>query len=174
MYIDRNTITVAEYLAEWIEGHATEIKPRTLKGYRDMTRLYITPRIGTLRLQAIRPSAITKFYRDLLTNGAKRGGPLAANTVKHVHTVPRKALTDAILVDELLPTNPAERTRLPAFRPQNPAWCGHPPSSGLSSTPPVTTACSPSSTWPRTPVPSGANYSTSAGRTSTWTSPRSM
>lgn len=112
-YIDRNTITVAEYLAEWIEGHAVEIKPHTFKGYRDMIRLYITPRIGTLRLQALRPSAITKFYRDLLTNGAKRGGPLAANTVKHVHTVLRKALTDAVLVDELLPNNPAERAKLP-------------------------------------------------------------
>ncbi|WP_063780898.1 site-specific integrase [Nonomuraea sp. SBT364] len=112
-YIDRNTITVAEYLAEWIEGHAVEIKPHTLKGYRDMIRLYITPRIGTVRLQALRPSAITKFYRDLLTSGGRKNSPLAPNTVKHVHTVLRKALTDAVLVDELLPNNPAERAKLP-------------------------------------------------------------
>ncbi|MEV5895763.1 site-specific integrase [Nonomuraea fuscirosea] len=112
-YIDRNTITVAEYLAEWIEGHAVEIKPHTLKGYRDMIRLYITPRIGSLRLQALRPSAITKLYRDLLISGGRKNRPLAPNTVKHVHTVLRKALTDAVLVDELLPNNPAERAKLP-------------------------------------------------------------
>ncbi|GGT33161.1 tyrosine-type recombinase/integrase [Nonomuraea spiralis] len=119
-YIDRNAITVAAYLAEWIEGHAVEIKPHTLKGYRDMIRLYITPRIGTVRLQALRPSAITKFYRDLLTSGGKKGGPLAANTVKHVHTVLRKALTDAVLVDELLPNNPAERAKLPRVQATEP------------------------------------------------------
>jgi hypothetical protein len=66
---------VAEYLAEWIEGHAVEIKPHTLKGYLDMIRLYITPRIGTLRLQALRPSAIIKFYRDLLTSGGRKNRP---------------------------------------------------------------------------------------------------
>lgn len=112
-YIDRNTISVAEYLTEWIEGHAIEIKPHTLKGYKDMIRLYITPRIGTVRLQALRPSAITKLYRDLLLSGGRKGGPLAANTIKHVHTVLRKALTDAVLVDELIPNNPAERAKLP-------------------------------------------------------------
>lgn len=119
-YIDRNAITVAEYLADWIEGHAVEIKPHTLKGYRDMIRLYIVPRIGKVRLQALRPSAITKLYRDLLTGGGRTGGPLAANTVKHAHIVLRKALTDAVLVDELIPNNPAERAKLPRVQATEP------------------------------------------------------
>ncbi|WP_433512912.1 tyrosine-type recombinase/integrase [Nonomuraea sp. CA-143628] len=119
-YIDRNTITVADYLAEWIEGHAVEIKPHTLKGYRDMIRLYINPRIGTVRLQALRASAITKLYRELLTSGGRKSGPLAPNTVKHVHIVLRKALTDAVLVDELLPHNPAERAKLPRVQATEP------------------------------------------------------
>jgi integrase len=29
-YIDRNAITVAEYLDEWVNSHAMEIKSRTL------------------------------------------------------------------------------------------------------------------------------------------------
>lgn len=29
-YIDRNRITIAAYLDDWIEAHAMEIKPRTL------------------------------------------------------------------------------------------------------------------------------------------------
>lgn len=33
-YIDRNRITVAAYLDDWIESHAMEIKPRTLLDYR--------------------------------------------------------------------------------------------------------------------------------------------
>ncbi|WP_449060817.1 tyrosine-type recombinase/integrase [Planomonospora algeriensis] len=112
-YIDRNAVTVAEYLAEWIEGHAIEIKPRTLNGYRVMIRLYITPQIGKLRLQALRPATLTKFYRELLAGGGRKGRPLSPNTVKHVHTVLRKALGDAVTVDEILPSNPAARAKLP-------------------------------------------------------------
>ncbi|WP_433419720.1 tyrosine-type recombinase/integrase [Microtetraspora malaysiensis] len=112
-YIDRNAITVAEYLAEWIEGHAVEIKPKTLAGYRVMIRLYIEPNIGRVRLQAVRPATLTKLYRDLLTAGRRNGKGLAPNTVKNVHTVLRKALSDAVLVDEILPSNPAERAKLP-------------------------------------------------------------
>ena len=29
-YIDRNSITVATYLDQWLEAHAVEIKPKTL------------------------------------------------------------------------------------------------------------------------------------------------
>jgi len=31
-YVDRNNITVTEYLNDWIDSHAMEIKPRTLPG----------------------------------------------------------------------------------------------------------------------------------------------
>jgi integrase len=51
-YIDHNRITVAEYLDDWIESHAIEIKPRTLLDYRSCIRLYVTPRIGHLPLLA--------------------------------------------------------------------------------------------------------------------------
>ncbi|MEV1249976.1 site-specific integrase [Nonomuraea sp. NPDC049750] len=85
-----------------------------------MIRLYINPPIGTVRLQALCASAITKLYRELLTSGGRKSRPLAANTVKHVHTVLRKALFDAVLVDELLPNNPAERAKLPRVQATEP------------------------------------------------------
>jgi integrase len=49
-YVDRNRLTVARYLDEWIEGHAVEIKPKTLAGYRDLLDRYVRPRIGSVRL----------------------------------------------------------------------------------------------------------------------------
>ncbi|MDF5751701.1 tyrosine-type recombinase/integrase [Spongiactinospora sp. TRM90649] len=112
-YVDRNAVTVAEYMEEWINGHAIEIKPKTLRDYRLMIRLYIVPRIGGLRLQAIRPATLTKLYRDLHTSGGAKGKALSARTVRYVHTVMRKALRDAVEVEELLPSNPAERAKLP-------------------------------------------------------------
>ena len=96
-YIGRNSITVTAYLDDWIECHAMEIKPRTLHDYRACIRLYVTPRIGRVPIQAVRPSTITKLYRDLLTAGGRDGKPLAVATVTHLHAVLRKAFRDAVL-----------------------------------------------------------------------------
>jgi len=119
-YIDRNRITVAAYLDEWIEAHAMEIKPRTLADYRACIRLYATPRIGHLPVQAVRPSTITKLYRDLLTSGGRDGQPLAVATVTHLHAVLRKAFRDAVIVDELIGSNPVERAKRPRAQAQEP------------------------------------------------------
>lgn len=112
-YVDHNRITVTDYLKDWIDSHAMEIRPRTLADYRNCIRLYVTPRIGRMRLQAVRPSTITKLYHDLLTGGGRDGEPLAVSTVVHTHAILRKAFTDAVLVDELIATNPVERAKRP-------------------------------------------------------------
>ncbi|MEU0566478.1 site-specific integrase [Nonomuraea sp. NPDC005983] len=112
-YVDRNTITVREYLDEWIEAHAVEIKPKTLADYRHMIDRYIKPNIGPLRLQAVRASTITKLYRDLRAGGGKNGRPLSSRTVDYVHAVLRKAFRDAVNVDELLSSSPVEKAKRP-------------------------------------------------------------
>ncbi|MFD0856517.1 tyrosine-type recombinase/integrase, partial [Actinomadura adrarensis] len=112
-YIDRNAITVGEYLDQWIETHAVEIRPRTLASYRTMIRLYIKPHLGGTRLQAVRPARITKLYRDLLTHGGEGGKPLGIATVSRTHAILRKAFQDAVLVDEVIPSNPVERAKRP-------------------------------------------------------------
>jgi integrase len=119
-YIDRNRITVSDYLDDWIDSHAMEIKPRTLHDYRARRRLYVTPRIGHLHIQAVRPSAITKLYRDLLTSGGKDSKPLAVATVTHLHAVLRKAFRDAVIVDELISSNPVDRAKRPHARTKEP------------------------------------------------------
>jgi integrase len=119
-YIDRNRLTVAAYLDDWIDSHAMEIKPRTLLDYRACIRLYVTPRIGHLPIQAIRPSTITKLYRDLLTSGGRDGQPLAVATVTHLHAVLRKAFRDAVIVDELIGSNPVERAKRPRAQAKEP------------------------------------------------------
>jgi integrase len=119
-YIDRNRITVAAYMDEWIEAHAMEIKPRTLTDYRACIRLYAVPRIGHLPIQAVRPSTITKLYRDLLTSGGRDGQPLAVATVTHLHAVLRKAFRDAVIVDELIGSNPIDRAKRPRAQAQEP------------------------------------------------------
>lgn len=112
-YVDRNEITVSDYLDMWIEDHAMEIKPGTLEDYRTGLRLYIKPYIGKMRLQAVRPSTITKLYRDLLAKGGKDGKPLKVSTVTHTHAILRRAFRDAVLVHEFISSSPVEKAKRP-------------------------------------------------------------
>jgi integrase len=115
-YVDRSALTVREYLTEWLEAHEASVKRGTIAGYRADVERYITPRIGGLRLQSLRPAMLSKLYRDLAERGGQDGGPLSASTVSHVHRTLRKALTDAVRVEQVLATNPAERAKLPRTR----------------------------------------------------------
>ena len=93
-----------------------EVKPKTLQDYRHLINRHVKPRIGAMRLQAVRPAQITKLYRDLITAGGRDGAGLSPRTVEYVHAVLRKAFRDAVVVDQLLPSNPVERAK----RPRNP------------------------------------------------------
>src|SRR5499427_8884405 len=112
-YVNRSTATVAAYLAEWVEAHASTVKPKTLAGYRHDIDHYIVPRIGRIRPQALRPAVISKLYRELAEHGGRDGRPLSATTVSHIHRTLRKALADAVDVEQLLAVNPAARSKRP-------------------------------------------------------------
>ena len=99
-YVNRSTSTVAAYLAEWVEAHASTVKPKTLAGYHHDIDHYIVPRIGRPRLQALRPAVISKLYRDLSEHGGQDGQPLAATTVSHIHRTLPKTLADAVQVEQ--------------------------------------------------------------------------
>jgi integrase len=112
-FVNRSTSTVAAYLTEWVEAHAATVKPKTLAGYRHDIDHYIVPRIGRMRLQALRPAVISKLYRELAERGGRDGRPLSATTVSHIHRTLRKALADAVDVEQLLAVNPAARSKRP-------------------------------------------------------------
>ena len=115
-YVNRSPSTVADYLAQWLASHASTVKPKTLSGYRHDIDHYIVPNIGQLRLQALRPATISRLYQSLAEHGGRDGRPLSAWTVSHVHRTLRKALADAVQVDQLLASNPAARSKRPRDR----------------------------------------------------------
>jgi len=112
-FVNRSTSTVAGYLAEWVEAHAATVKPKTFAGYRHDIDHYIVPRIGRMRLQALRPAVISKLYRELAEHGGRDGRPLSATTVSHIHRTLRKALADGVDVEQVLAVNPAARSKRP-------------------------------------------------------------
>lgn len=112
-YVSRSGVTVQQYLTAWLKGHALEIKPKTHEDYRRLLEGYVYPRLGRMRLQSLRPATLTDFYRTLHESGGKGGRPLSPRTVGYVHAVLRKALNDAVLTDQLIPSNPALRAKRP-------------------------------------------------------------
>lgn len=93
---------------------ASRFRETTLANYRQCAEVYVIPRIGGVKLQALTPEHLDGLYRELERQG-KRAGPcrvagptcrehgcsaskhggLAPKSVRHVHTMIRKALQDA-------------------------------------------------------------------------------
>lgn len=123
-YVDRSRVTVADYLRDWLKTHALEVKPKTRSGYAFNIERYVVPHIGGLRLQTLRPSTLSGLYRQLLDTGGAGGKPLSPRSVEYVHAVLRKALNDAVLADQLLPSNPALRAKRPKRTNSVEPWAG--------------------------------------------------
>lgn len=97
-HVDPSRLTVAEFLRDrWLPAmEATGKKGTTLRSYRSLSETHIIPRIGGVRIQALAPDMLNKLYAELLANGRSDGrGPLSAASVRRVHGVLSKALSDA-------------------------------------------------------------------------------
>lgn len=118
--IDR--MTVGEYLEQWGEtlGVAGR-KPSTVASYRRNLRVHVIPRLGGLRLQALTPLHLDTMYAELLAEGNMRteGGALSPRTVRYVHTILRKALSDAARKG-LIVRNPSDAATPPSAKAARP------------------------------------------------------
>lgn len=90
----RSSMTVGEYLAEWIAGQRQRLRATTLESY-EIAVNRITQRLGHVKLQALAPLQLERFYADLAEDGGRTGKPLTAKTIRNTHVVLRKALADA-------------------------------------------------------------------------------
>lgn len=106
---------VDEYLEEWLTGMRLSLAVSAWTNYRSILELYVQPRIGHIRLSALTASALTALYGDLLAGGGKGGRALSPTTVRLVHRVLTKALSDAVESRQLA-ANPAQYAKVPARR----------------------------------------------------------
>ena len=87
--------TVAELCREWLELAAPSFSPKTV----ETTRMYIEdpiiPLLGSLQVAKLTPSDLDRFYRQLLDVGRSRG-PYAPATIRRVHGIIRRALTQGV------------------------------------------------------------------------------
>jgi integrase len=98
--------TVAQFLARWLETVEPSIAPRTHEHYEGVVRLHLTPELGRLRLDKLAPQHV----QALLARKSAAG--LSAQSVRHVRTILRVALNQA-LKWELVARNVAGLTVAP-------------------------------------------------------------
>jgi integrase len=87
--------TMEALLNEWFEHASQSFSPKTaavVRGYLDSP---IIPAIGAVPAARLTPAELDRFYRHLLTVGAARG-PYKPATVKRVHGIIRRALTQGV------------------------------------------------------------------------------
>jgi len=113
-YISVSSISVGEYLANWIELHAHQLKPTTLSKYRSYLRLYLKPGLGFIKLQELKPSHVQTLYGQLLEK------PLAPSTVHYAGSILKLAIKYAVDVDGLLANNPVSKVQTPKGSPNTP------------------------------------------------------
>ena len=90
-------LTVGEYLAGWLRDiSAPAVRPRTLEGYQDHVRAYISPRIGRVPLARLTPNQVQSMESELVRSGGRGGRSLSPRTVCQTHRVLHKALEDAV------------------------------------------------------------------------------
>jgi integrase len=111
-YVAPNKLTVAEYLPEWLERHATlkRLAPKTKESYQHLIERYLVPALGHLPLQSLEPRHIEELAARML-----RDEDYAPRTVSYALTILGTALKKAVR-DRIIRYNPMDAVDKPSYQ----------------------------------------------------------
>jgi integrase len=92
---DVMTGTVADLAHRWLTVAGPSLSPTTLERYRWTVDRIIVPKLGTVKLRALRPSHLDALYAELLASGGKGGRRLSPASVDKVHRLMHRLLAQA-------------------------------------------------------------------------------
>lgn len=118
LYVERSTVTLAEYARHWCQSIApAKCGAKTLERYSEIVEKTIIPQLGELPLQQISGTRIDEFYAHLRTAGRRDGkGGLAPQTVLHVHRLLSQIFSSAVKARKLGRSPMAEVQATPSVR----------------------------------------------------------
>jgi integrase len=118
-YIVPSRATLAAYLEVWLADVKSRITPKTHRRYSELARKNIVPLLGETLLKDLQPAAISHAYASLLESGRRKGGGLAAGTVRHCHRLLKQALAQAVRWggDWAISRNPCDAVKPPKLSP---------------------------------------------------------
>jgi integrase len=97
-YVSSDAVTLGTFLREeWLPAvRPPNLRAATWASYDAELRRHVIPRMGDVPLQQLTPIQLNQLYAHLLAEGRRDGrGGLSPRTVRYIHTVVRKALSDA-------------------------------------------------------------------------------
>jgi integrase len=84
-------VHLREYLERWIRDYVfLNLSPRTAEGYEHICRHHLSPSLGSVTLNGLKPEHLQAYYAEKQSSG------LSAQTVRHHHTCLHKALQTAV------------------------------------------------------------------------------
>ena len=84
-------LTLAVHIERWLaDVVAHSVRASTRKNYGDLTRLYVLPTLGKVKLAQLQPAHVQQLYTALLDRG------LAPKTVRNVHAALSRSLKQAV------------------------------------------------------------------------------
>lgn len=135
---------LAKYLGAWLAG--LRVKPTAKDNYRVAAEVHVIPRLGGVRLSDLNAEQVDGLYRELEAHGKRARlcrtagvtctehdctpdlhDGLAPKSVRHVHTMLRKALQDAVQRGYLIRNvvdlaNPPTQRDARSLRARDKAW----------------------------------------------------
>lgn len=99
------TLTVEQFLAEWLAHMAHRVRPQTVAGYENNVRLHLVPRIGSKKLSRLTVRDVRIMVDDM------RGSEMSPRMVQWVHSTLRVALQHAF-AEDLVTRNVARGVRI--------------------------------------------------------------
>lgn len=124
-YVEPTTETVGDYLQQWFDSLEPSLRPSTAAMYDTYLRGHVKPALGTRQLQRLSTAQVSSFYGKLLAEGNLSNGPtdgsdrppkgLSPTTVRHIHTLLKRALGDAVRAGKLV-RNPIDGVSAPRRR----------------------------------------------------------
>lgn len=108
LLVESGSMTVGEWVEIWINQYANNIKELSMSTYRAHIRNHIAPKLGDIKLSNLKTRDIQMMYNALL----RREKPLTAKTIKNIHGVLHKALSQAVKLGYIR-YNPADNVSLP-------------------------------------------------------------
>jgi len=109
-FIAPTALMVAEHLESWLEDVVRhQVGARTHDRYTGIVRKHLVPRLGAVKLSALRPDQVQRCYAEMLNSG------LQAASVRKAHVVLHSALRHAVRM-RLITRNPSDDLMLPKVR----------------------------------------------------------
>ena len=105
-------MTVGEWLDIWEKDYLNNVKPRTREIYKASIRNHLKPALGAIRLEALDTPTIQAFYNGLSSPCKTRDHALSPKTIKDLHGILHKALSQAVAIGYLR-FNPADACNIP-------------------------------------------------------------